>query len=100
MAATRDRSVPLYPAVAETIALLDLEPEDAALVDLARHYAVAIDEAVTAAEARYATRWLGPELHKVLESLGASPAARARLKGARPPVELDNPVRQLRTVAL
>lgn len=90
----------LYPAVAEAIAALDLEPEDAGLVRLARHYAAAIDQAATAAEARYATRWLGPELHKALESLGASPAARARLKGAKPAVELDNPVRRLRSVDL
>jgi hypothetical protein len=50
---------------------------------LALRLASAIDAAESPAAA---LRALGPQLHKVLESLGATPAARARLpKAARRP---------------
>ena len=95
----RDASEYLLPAVVGAInAIGDLEPEDEGLVKLAKHYARTIDQA---SKPEYATRWIGPELHKVLESLGASPLARSRIKGGKAPVdELDNPLSRLRPVGL
>jgi len=95
----RDPSEFLLPAVVETISALDLEPEDAGMVKVAKHLAIVIYQA-SAAKVAYSARWLVPELVKVLAELGASPAARSRIKGGKPPVELDNPVRRLRTVDL
>lgn len=68
-------------AVAETLDRLTLAPEDAAAARLARHYADAIDRADNPTDAMDR---LGPKLLTVLESLGATPAARARLKGGVP----------------
>ncbi len=94
----RDPSQYLEPAVIETInALGDLAAEDAALVKLCKHYARTIDSA-PAGRKEYVTRWIGPELHRALESLNASPAARARLRpGAGAPAP-DNPLAKLRSV--
>jgi len=78
--ALRDASELLYPAVRATIASLGIDTAsggpDAAAAKLALHYARLIDQA---SEAKWAniTRWLGPELLKTLEALGATPAARA-----------------------
>jgi len=73
----------LGPAIAETIAALDLSPEHAAAVKLAERYAKVIDGAQ---DVSYAARWIGPLLLEVLGELGATPAARARLdKGKKPP---------------
>ncbi len=77
----RDADELLTPAVAETIAALSLGPEDAAAVKLAGRYAAAIDGAKDSA---WAMRWIGPLLLDALESLGATPAARARLKEGKP----------------
>lgn len=84
----RDTDQLLYPAVCETVAVLDTDPNgaDAAAVKLAKQYARAIDEASDAKQANV-LRWLGPELLKVLESLGATPAARAALTGKKGPAE-------------
>jgi len=86
----RDASELLYPAVCETIAVLKLDPDgaDAAAAKLAQRYARLIDEASYAKQAGV-LRWLGPELLKVLESLGATPAARAALKSGKdkPPAQ-------------
>jgi hypothetical protein len=71
----------LAPAVTETIKHLTTSAEDAAAVKLAQRYAATID----AAEDRDAAmEKLGPKLLACLESLGATPAARARLKGGAP----------------
>jgi hypothetical protein len=77
----RDASELLYPAVCQTIAVLKLDPDgqDAAAAKLAQRYARIIDEASEAKQASV-LRWLGPELLKVLESLCATPAARAAIK--------------------
>ena len=77
----RDASELLYPAVCETIAVLQLDPDgqDAAAAKLAQRYARLIDEASDAKQANV-LRWLGPELLKVLAELGATPAARSALK--------------------
>lgn len=81
----RDTDQLLYPAVCETMAVLDLDPDgkDAAAVKLAKLYARAIDEASDAK--RPSELWhLGDQLHKILESLGATPAARAALGKSAP----------------
>jgi hypothetical protein len=66
----------LAPVVEESIAALTLSPEDAAAVRLVRRYAAAIDEAGTAA----ALESFGPKLLAALNALGATPAARTRLR--------------------
>ena len=66
----------LGPAIAQTIAALDLGPEHAAAVKLAERYAKVIDRAQ---DVGYAARWIGPLLLEVLAELGATPAARAKL---------------------
>ena len=81
----RDTGELLVPAVAETVAALDLKPEDAAAVKLAQQYAAAIDDSAhdgTRARAS-AMRWIAPQLLAVLESLGATPLARSKLKGGK-----------------
>ncbi len=77
----RDSAELLAPAVAETIAALGLKPEDAAAVKLAQRYAKAIDGAESESDALAIH---GHRLLAVLESLGATPAARAKLKGGKP----------------
>ena len=82
----RDVDQMLWPAVCETIAVLKLDPDgaDAAAAKLAQQYARTIDAAAPGKDYAYAVRWLGPELLKVLESLGATPAARAAITGKKP----------------
>lgn len=67
----------LGPAVQATIHALQTSPEDAGAVKLARQYADAID---TADERGEALDRLGPKLLAVLESLGATPRARAAIR--------------------
>lgn len=74
MARPRDADTLLAPAVADTIRQLDLADEDAAAVRLARRYAAAIDDGGPAT-----LNELGPKLLTVLESLGATPKARAAI---------------------
>lgn len=74
----------LEAAVEETIDALDLKPEDAGAVELARKYAAIIDSAKDDRSKASAMRWIAPQLLSCLESLGATPAARARLKGGQP----------------
>src|SRR5258707_14816301 len=73
----RDAGELLGPAVAGAVAALTLAPADGAAVKLAQRYAAAIDDADNRAEA---LERLGPRLLAALESLGATPAARAKLK--------------------
>jgi hypothetical protein len=73
----RDAGELLVPAVTGTVAALTLTDADDAAVKLAQRYAAAIDTAESPGEA---LERLGPKLLAVLESLGATPAARARLK--------------------
>jgi hypothetical protein len=83
MAALRDASELLWPAVAETLTQLGLGPEDAAVRKLAQRYAQIIDQA---ADEAWAMRWIGPLLLDCLTELSATPAARARLaKGDQRP---------------
>ena len=69
----------LAPAVAETLAALDLGPEHAAAVQLARRYAKVIDEAKDPA---WAMRWIGPLLLKLLESCRRPRPAEGRRRSA------------------
>lgn len=82
----RDTSELLWPAVAETLSQLDLGPEDAAAKKLAECYAKIIDQLPASAERgeqgrAWGLRWIGPLLLDALEQLGATPAARVRIKG-------------------
>src|SRR5258708_32494072 len=70
----------LARAAAETAAAPPGAPADSAAVKLAQRYAAAIDDADNRAEA---LERLGPRLLAVLEALGATPAARAKLKEGR-----------------
>lgn len=65
----------LAPAVAASVAGLELAPSDAAVVRLAQSYAAAIDGAE---DPRDALEKLGPKLLAALQALQATPAARAR----------------------
>ena len=93
----RDTSEWLYPAVCAAIASLGIDPkdggEDAAAAKLAQQYARTIDEAPPGKEYYTRLRWLGPELLKVLDSLGATPAARAAIKRGeakdKPPAQVS-----------
>src|SRR5260370_30383539 len=78
----RDAGELVGPAVAATVTGLTLTAADAAAVKLAQRYAAAIDGADNRAEA---LERLGPRLLAVLESLGATPAATAKLKESRAP---------------
>lgn len=86
MAVLREVSELLYPSVAATVASLDIDRDgkDAGMAKLALRIARVIDETPDAKQA--SALWhLGAELHKVLESLGASPAARAAIKKPKTP---------------
>lgn len=76
----RDADDLLAPAVRETLNALDAQAQDAAAVRLALRYARVIDDHHDTA---WAMRWIGPLLLDALEQLGATPAARARLKTGR-----------------
>lgn len=79
MTKTQLRSVDgmLGPAVSEMLRKLDLSPEDVAAARLAKKYAEAIDAAEDPQEA---LEKLGHRLLAALESLGATPKARALIK--------------------
>jgi hypothetical protein len=80
--ALRDASELLWPAVAETLATLDLGSEHAAAAKLAKRYAQVIDDTK---DQGWALRWIGPLLLDALTELGATPAAKAALtKGVKP----------------
>jgi hypothetical protein len=82
MPALRDASELLWPAVAETLAALDLPSEHAAAKKLAQRYAQVIDQATDQA---WAMRWIAPLLLDALTELGATPQAKAALeKGVKP----------------
>jgi hypothetical protein len=89
-AGLRDAGELLEAAVRETIDALTTAAEDAAAIKLALGYARTIDGCPDEA---WAYRWIGPLLLDALEQLGATPAARARLKGGKSTT--DAPVSQL-----
>jgi hypothetical protein len=87
MTALRDASELLWPAVAETLASLDLQPDDAAARKLAQRYAQVIDAlpdlgeftSERAHDQAWGLRWIGPLLLDCLTELGATPASRAAI---------------------
>jgi hypothetical protein len=76
----RDAATLLGPAVEETLAALELGGRDAAVAQLARRYAAAIDEAQNPVMALIK---VGPLLAKALEALRATPAARGAKEAPR-----------------
>ncbi|HEY9413361.1 MAG TPA: hypothetical protein VIQ30_01260 [Pseudonocardia sp.] len=79
MGRLRSADALIAPDVAETLRnLKDLTDADAAAVKLARLYAAQIDANPEALES------VGPKLLSALESLGATPRARAARKGGAP----------------
>lgn len=97
MPVLREVSELLYPSVAATVASLDIDRDgkDAAMAKLALRLARVIDETPDAKQS--SALWhLGAELHKVLESLGASPAARAAMKTSKPADAKPNGLAALR----
>ena len=89
----RDADTLLQSAVADTITALDLTEKDAGAVRLAAEYAQTIDLACSNPEI---LDKLGPKLLAVLEQLGATPAARAKMKLARPAERPQNRIHALR----
>src|SRR5258708_9544728 len=89
----RDGGGLVRPAVTATVTGLTLAAADSAAVKLAQRYAAAIDDADSRAEA---LERLGPRLLAALESLGATPAARAKLKGGKEPGATEDPLQKLR----
>ena len=83
--ALQDAEQLLAYAVAETTDALGLTDQDAAAVKLARDYAAVIDASRDDAKIHaWTMRNIAPLLLDCLEALGATPAARARLKGGKP----------------
>jgi hypothetical protein len=82
----KDAAKLLAPAVSDTIRALDLTDKDAAAIKLAQRYADLIDASLDkdAADRAWALRWIGPLLMDALAELGATPAARARVKKPGP----------------
>ena len=104
----RDTAELVLPAVRETIAKLELDSEDAAAVKLAERLAALIDEAEGHCRGcddsdckrgrtdAWLLRWIAPELLAVLDSLGATPLARSRIKGGK----AEGPQRMSKLVGL
>jgi hypothetical protein len=100
MTALRDASELLYPAVYATIASLDIDRDgkDAGMAKLALRLARVIDDTPDGKQQASALWHLGAELHKVLESLGASPAARAAIGKGKNKPDSEKPKSQLDTM--
>lgn len=92
----RDADELIGPSVEQTIDALDLQAADSAAVQLARRYAALIDAQQDPKLRAWAMRWIAPQLLACLESLGATPAARARLKGGRTPDAAPNQLDKFR----
>jgi hypothetical protein len=90
----RDASELLWPAVAQTLSLLDLTDADAGAAKLAQRYSQVIEQHEDQA---WALRWIGPLLLDALTQLGATPAARAALaKKGGPADSAEDPLARLR----
>jgi hypothetical protein len=87
MAGLCDADELMKTAVAATLDALTLDDKDAAAKKLARQYADVIDAAANDKERAWVMRWIAPQLLDCLESLGATPAARARLKSGGKPAD-------------
>ena len=88
MGRLRDADELILPDVKRSLAKLDLAAVDDGAVKLALRYAALIDDLSGREDEPqlrgWALRWIGPLLLAALESLGATPAARARVKGGAP----------------
>lgn len=91
----RDAGELLLPAVDQAIAALETTEADAGTIQLARQYARTIDACgwhcsgcddpdCNRDSNTWAMRWIAPLLLDALESLGATPLARTRLKSKAP----------------
>ena len=102
MPVLRDVSELLYPSVSATIASLDIDRDgkDAGMAKLALRLARVIDATPDGKEHVSAIWHLGAELRAVLESLGASPAARAAIKQPKPGDAKPNGLQKLRAARL
>lgn len=89
----RDLDELLLPAVDVTLEALELGERFAGIAQLARVLASAIDEARDQATA---LRVLGPQLRQVLEALGGTPAARARMPAGKPQRSAPGKLSQIR----
>lgn len=74
----------LWPSIVETLAALPDDPAYAALRKLIERYAKVIDGLPEHGDARtrdqaWGLRWIGPELLRALDALGATPEAKARI---------------------
>jgi len=67
----------MLTAVERSIDALGLPESDAAMAQLARRLAEALDQA---ADQRLAAQWLGPQLLRCLEQMGATPVSRSQAK--------------------
>lgn len=92
----RDADELVLPAVRSAIAELDTTSADAAVIKLCERYAAAMDAAQGAKAQAWAIRWIGPLLLDALEALGASPAARSKLKEGKPRRAASNGLAELR----
>jgi hypothetical protein len=96
--AVRDARELLGPAVEQALSALrdTLTEADSGVAQMARQYAAVIDssnghclscddaDCNRAAGSSWAMRWIAPLLLDALTEMGATPAARARLKGGKP----------------
>lgn len=80
----------LVPAIRATIGALDLPETDTGLARLAERYGAAIDSATPESQARTLLD-LGPKLLSALESMGATPASRARIEKKAEPTSPSGP---------
>lgn len=101
MPVLRDVSELLYPSVYASVKSLDIDPadgsKDAGMAKLALRLARVIDATPDGKEHVSALWHLGAELRATLESLGASPAARAAIKQPGKPGDAKpNGLQQLR----
>lgn len=100
MGTLRDADHLLATHVRASLAQLPLTDADQAAARLALTYAQQIDDLTGADDdgklGSWAIRWIGPLLLDALESLGATPAARARLKPGRPADEQPSGLAKLR----
>lgn len=95
-------------AVASTLDALSLSEPDAAAKELAKHYAYVIDnspghcrgcedpECGRGITSAWLLRWIGPLLMDCLAELGATPAARSRIKRGKPEAPKGNRLQALR----
>lgn len=83
-------------AVKRTVAALDLTDKDVAAVKLAEKYATTLDECWGEKDQNWSMRWIGPLLLDVLESLGATPAARGKTKIGTPANAGNNKLHAMR----